>query len=190
MFAPVRFRRVLAAVAMVAMTSAGCAGNPVAPEPNPAAPPELSLVGDLIGTTRTVLKKTTGLVFGLLGCVPLDREVSSRWVGPSGGTIRAGEYALVVPAGALDRTVRITMEQVRDTVNSVRFAPEGLQFSRSARLTMSYDNCRPAPRGRDHRIVYVDEALEVLETPASRDDPRADEVSAAIDHFSRYAVAW
>lgn len=190
MLATRRWRHALVAVTLIATAGVGCGGDLVAPQPEPPTGPELSLLGDLAGTTRTVLRKTTGLVFGLLRCVPLQGDVTSRNIGPAGGVIRAGEYTLAVPAGALDRTVRITMEQVRDTVNSVRFAPEGLHFARSARLTMSYENCRPAPGGRDHRIVYVDEALRVLETPASRDDRRAEEVSGQIDHFSRYAVAW
>ena len=107
-----------------------------------------------------------------------------------GGTLKVGEYTLVVPAGALDRQVKITMQQVRDTVNSVRFGPEGLKFARSARLTMYYYNCRQLPGGREHKIAYVDESLRVLESPKSRDDEQRYEVSADIDHFSRYAVAW
>lgn len=179
------------AIALVLAASFGCATSPVEPEPAPPSDgPQLSLLGDLITGTTTTLRKTTQLVFGLLTCSPLRPDEGSRQIGPAGGTLRVGEYTLVVPAGALDRSVRITMQQVRDTVNSVRFGPEGLRFQRPARLTMSYDNCRSIPGNRDHRIVYVDERLRVLETPDSRDNERNEEVTADIDHFSRYAVAW
>lgn len=186
-----RSRQLAIALALAATASIGCATSPVEPEPAaPTVEPQLSLLGDLIGVTTTTLKKTTNLVFGLLTCSPLRPDEGSKYIGPNGGTLKVGEYTLVVPSGALDRTVRITMQQVRDTVNSVRFGPEGLQFQKSAKLTMTYDNCRSIPGNRDHKVVYVDERLRVLETPASRDNARNEEVTADIDHFSRYAVAW
>lgn len=186
--AAAHLRRFALALFTATTAAAGCTSDPVAPEPQPTA--DLSLVGGLAGPTTTVLGRTTSLILGLVRCLPLDPKTGARSIGPAGGTLRVGEYTLNVPAGALDRTVRITMQQVQDTVNSVRFAPEGLRFNRPARLTMSYDNCGAVPNGRDHRIAYVDESLRVLEAPASRDDGRNDEVTADIDHFSRYAVAW
>jgi hypothetical protein len=183
-----QIRRFALALLAVATVTAGCTNDPVAPEPAPN--PDLGLVRDLLGTTTPVVRRGLSLVFGLVRCLPLDAESGSRSIGRAGGTLRVGEYTLAVPPGALDRTVRITMQQVSDTVNSVRFAPEGLRFNRPARLTMGYDNCRALPNGRSHRIVYVDESLRVLETPASRDDEKNEDVTADIDHFSRYAVAW
>ena len=181
-------RSLALALALAATATVGCTTSPI--EPERSSKPELSLVGGAIGGAQTVLKNTTGLILGLVSCRPLTPEDGSQWIGPKGGTLKVGEYTLVVPAGALDRQVKITMQQVRDTVNSVRFGPEGLKFARSARLTMYYYNCRQLPGGREHKIAYVDESLRVLESPKSRDDEKRSEVSADIDHFSRYAVAW
>ena len=183
----VRSRKIAFAMALAATVSLGCATSPV--EPEPPVDPELGLVGSLLGTTTTVLKTTLSAVTGLVGCLPLDPVKGSKQIGSAGGTIRVGEYSLVVPSGALAKNYHITMEQVKDSVNSVRFGPEGLKFSKPARLTMSYDNCI-LKNNKPRRIVYVNEALKVLETPVSRDDQKREEVTADIDHFSRYAVAW
>ena len=176
------------ALAFAATATVGCTTSPI--EPERSSRPELSVVGDVLSVPQAVRKNITDPISGLVSCRPLKAEHGSKWIGPNGGTLNVGEYTLVVPAGALDRQVKITMRQVRDTVNSVRFGPEGLKFSRSARLTMYYYNCRQLPDGREHRMAYVDESLSVLESPKSRDDAKRYEVSADIDHFSRYAVAW
>lgn len=176
-------------LALIAATTVSACTNDIA-APEPAATPDLALVGDVLGATTPLVSRTLSAVFGIVRCLPLESASASRSIGAAGGTVQVGEYTLSVPAGALDRTVRITMQQVSDTVNSVRFGPEGLRFKRPARLTMSYDNCQALPNGREHRIVYVDERLRVLETPGSLDNGKAENVTADIDHFSRYAVAW
>ena len=40
------------------------------------------------------------------------------------------------------------------------------------------------------RIAYTTDALSILELLASLDNPLARRVSADLDHFSTYAVAW
>lgn len=145
-----------------------------------------STLGQLTGQ---ITSKTAGLVNGLAKCLPLASQKSNAQIGSEGGTVSAGSYTLTIPAGSLDRPVRITIEQVSETVNSVRFGPEGLTFAKPATLRMSYSNCEANPDGATSRIVYVDEALTVLETPPSVDD-RNGTVTAEIGHFSRYAVAW
>ncbi|HEY0491876.1 MAG TPA: hypothetical protein VGD57_00220, partial [Candidatus Dormibacteraeota bacterium] len=67
-------------------------------------------------------------------------------------------------------------------------SPEGLHFEKPAALTIDYRNC-------DHRdvqksIVYTSEGLEILQVMPSLDLLKKKAISAPIDHFSRYAVAW
>jgi hypothetical protein len=94
----------------------------------------------------------------------------------------------VIPGNALRETVRITAEQVPGKTNSVRFSPEGLQFEKPAVLTMNYGNCALVLVQK--KIVYTTENLKVLEVLRSLDLFRSKNVSAPIDHFSRYAVAY
>ena len=124
----------------------------------------------------------------LLSCSPQPYASLTQVVGVNGGTIYVGTHKLVIPAGALTRSYTIGAEQVTYRVNSVRFSPEGLQFAKPAKLTLSYSNCSPLLLLK--RVVYTDELLRILELIPSLDDLRTKTVTGDIRHFSRYAVAW
>jgi hypothetical protein len=167
---------------MVAGTS--CTSD-TATAPAETTAPELGLFdnGGILGT---------GLLKGLLYCSPLPAASASQTIGPRGGTIVMGPHSIYFPPGALSRSVRITAEVVRDSVNSVRLLPEGLQFAkgRPARLTLSYANCSLLGRLAPKRIAYTDERLGILEVLLSLDNILTRKVSASLEHFSRYAVAY
>jgi len=147
--------------------------------------PELGLFdnGGLLGT---------GLLKGLLYCSPLPSGSASKVIGPRGGTINMGPHSISFPAGALSRPVTITAEVVSDSVNSVRLLPEGLHFNRGrpAVLTLSYGNCSLLGRLVPKKVVYTNERLRVLDVLRSVDNILSKEVSASLEHFSRYAVAY
>ena len=75
-------------------------------------------------------------------------------------------------------------------VNAVEFGPEGLQFQRPVALQMSYSNCSLLGSLLPKRIAYVDGDLNVLEYLLSLDNLFAKQVTAKVDHFSDYVVAW
>jgi hypothetical protein len=124
----------------------------------------------------------------LLVCEAQPYAVAEKTIGPDGGSLRIGRHRLEIPRGALASQVRITGEQVSGNVNSVRLSPEGLRFAKPARLTLSYDNCASVRLLK--RVAYTSELLKILEVPPSEDYPKYDYVTGAIDHFSRYAVAY
>ena len=124
----------------------------------------------------------------LLTCKTQPYVVAEKVIGPRGGSLRIGSHRLEIPRGALASKVRITGEQVSGSVNSVRLSPEGLHFAKPARLTLSYDNCASVRLLK--RVAYTSELLRILEVPPSEDYPKYDYVTGAIDHFSRYAVAY
>jgi hypothetical protein len=157
--------------------------------------PQFGLIGDLTGGLTNTVGDLTNTVVGTLGsvtdlltCSPLPYDSDSETIGPEGGLITVGRNSLLVPRGALTERVRITAEQVRGKTNSVRFSPEGLHFQKPAVLTMNYENCALVLLQK--KIVYTDEQLKVLQVLRSLDLFRARTVSAPIDHFSRYAVAY
>jgi hypothetical protein len=90
----------------------------------------------------------------------------------------------------LAQPVLITAEAPSDSVNSVRFTPEGLRFVRRATLTMSYANCNLLGRLVPKRIAYTTDALDILSYLLSLDDFVHQRVSGRLEHFSRYALAW
>jgi hypothetical protein len=75
-------------------------------------------------------------------------------------------------------------------VNFVRFKPEGLQFERSAALTMSYANCNLLGKLLPKRIAYTTDKLVILEYLLSLDLLNLKTVTGQLNHFSGYAVAW
>lgn len=150
-----------------------------------------SLAGGLVGGVgNTVGGVVSGLleITGLLRCSEQPYAVAYGTIGPKGGTIHVGNHLLEIPSGALSKNVRIKAEQLRDHTNSVRFSPEGLRFAKSARLVLSYSNCSSVKPLK--RVAYTDDLLRILELPLSQDYPIYRYVTGAIDHFSRYAVAF
>jgi len=165
---------------------AGCTSSESPVGPSAAAPaqaPELLLGGLVDGTLSKVLSITD-----LLTCSSLPYATTTRTIGRDGGVVTVGQYSLKIPAGALKTNVQIRAEQMSGKVNSVRFSPEGLKFASPATLTMGYKNCSLVLLPK--RIVYTSELLKVLEVLRSLDLLGPKTVTAPIDHFSRYAVAY
>jgi hypothetical protein len=172
-------RRMFAGLlALSVAVGVGCTGSESPTEPVVAKAPD-----QLLGTITNTISNLS-----LLSCSEQPYAVTTQTVGPKGGTIRVGTHRLVIPTGALTLPVSIKAEQVPGRVNSVRFYPEGLKFERAASLTLSYGNCSPLLVLK--RVVYIDEALRILELLPSVDDLRTKTVTGSIRHFSRYAVAW
>jgi hypothetical protein len=166
---------VLATVMLVA-TSCGDSG-PIDP-PVPNQTPENSLVGSLLQAT------------GLLTCSPLPYDSTVQTIGPMGGVLRVGPHVLAVPPGALPSPVTITAIAPSGNVNLIRFRPEGLQFARSAALTMSYANCNLISVLLPKRIAYTGDHLQILELLLSIDNIFARMVTGQLNHFSGYAIAY
>ncbi|HEY6854539.1 MAG TPA: hypothetical protein VI139_09830 [Gemmatimonadales bacterium] len=126
----------------------------------------------------------------LLTCTPLPYDSVTQTVGPAGGTIQVGAYSLVIPDSALDSTVTITAVAPSDTVNAVRFQPQGLHFNQKASLTMSYANCNVLGALLAKQIAYTTDSLQIIDFLPSVDDTASQTVTGSVRHFSEYALAW
>jgi hypothetical protein len=127
---------------------------------------------------------------GLLRCEPLPEARATRVIGPQGGTLQVGPHTLWIPPGALDHDVSITAVAPSDDVNAIQFSPSGLEFDRSAWLTMSYANCNLLGRLLPKRIAYTTNLLDILYYILSLDNIWTKQVIGKVDHFSKYAVSW
>jgi hypothetical protein len=171
-----RTRAVLLGFVFIALSSCSTADRVAGPD---QSTPSLAADRGLLGS---------GL--NLLACPDAPAAAAEEEIGPEGGTLQIGPHRLVVPPGALDSVVVISGVAAGDSVVSVQFAPEGLTFSRPARLTLSYASCPLVWSLLPKRVVYTTDALELLQALLSSDDLLHRKVSADLDHFSRYAVAW
>lgn len=127
---------------------------------------------------------------GLLRCSPLPADSVTQTIGPEGGTLSVGTHRLTIPAGALAAPVTITAIAPSDTVNQVRFFPEGLTFASPALLTMSYANCDLLYGLVPKQIAYTTDDLSILALLPSIDDFWGQRVTGSLQHFSTYAIAW
>jgi hypothetical protein len=139
-------------------------------------------------TTTTSWTSPTGTK--LPKCKPQPYQKTVQTVGPLGGVIVAGKYTLSVPPKALASNVTITMEAMSDSVNNVRFSPDGLVFNSTAKptLTMWWGNCAAPSDPNAVGIAYVSNAFNLLELLPSWTDPWGFTTWAALSHFSRYAI--
>jgi hypothetical protein len=125
----------------------------------------------------------------LLRCKPRPFDGEAAIIGPDGGTLHIGEHQLVIPKGALTQEELIVADAPTSSLVDVEFYPEGLQFAKPAKLTLSYKDCQ-VPFDVDLRLAYVGWGLRILELPPSEDIKDMSEVTGDIDHFSRYVVAY
>ena len=174
-----RFRQLAALVATALIASCAVENDPIAPPP-----PQAGLIGNVVTTV-------TNLTGTLLKCTPLPFDSDSALIGPLGSAIHMGPATLIIPPLALSTPTWIKGYAPSDTVNSVRFKPEGLVFNRPAALAISYSNCNlVAGLLTSKRVAYTTDNLQVLAWQPTFDNLLARVVTARIDHFSRYAVGW
>lgn len=134
-----------------------------------------------------------GPVFGELGlvsCTPMPYDSVTQVVGPLGGVLQVGPHSLSIPAGALSEDVSITAVAPSDTINFIRFQPEGLVFDKKATLTMSYANCGLLGGLLPAHIAYTGDDLGILELLKTTTQILSQTVQGTLRHFSGYAVAW
>jgi hypothetical protein len=125
----------------------------------------------------------------LLRCRPLAYDSVTEVVGPAGATLRVSRHVLNIPGGAITKRVAITLVAPSDSVNRIRFAPEGLLFQKPVALTMSYANC-DLDGSNVRQVAYTTDSLAIVEYEPSVDDVVGKKVTGALSHFSGYAVAW
>jgi hypothetical protein len=152
-----------------------------------AAAPPPGLRADLFSDPLPLLAPNP---IGLLTCTPLGYDSVTQTIGPEGGTIQVGVNTLWVPQGALDTAVSITAVVTPDTVNRVRFQPEGLTFQQPTALIMGYANCDLLGSTLPKRVAYTTDALQILDYLPSLDDLGSQTVRGWLRHFSDYAIAW
>jgi hypothetical protein len=179
-----RLHVVLAAISIAAGISCSADNSLTAPQVSAPSP---SLIGGLLDG----LGKAP-LVSPLLSCTPQPYAADTLVVGPAGGTLKVGRHSLAIPAGALNAPVQIIADAPVGEVVSVRFEPEGLKFNpaRQPVLTLDYSACPPVRNLLPKRIVYTTETLDILSLLPSIDNLLTKRVSAPLEHFSRYVVAF
>ncbi|HET7553685.1 MAG TPA: hypothetical protein VFK04_20495 [Gemmatimonadaceae bacterium] len=185
----------VAVAALLVMFSVSCSSDllPTGPSSQASQPQQVDpLLGLPLEGILDGLGGATGSLGQILTCKPQPYAYDSKVIGPWGGMLRVGKHTFYVPPGALDSYERITAEAPQGTSISVRFKPEGLKFDRRHEpvLTLDYSDCGLVRTLLPKRIAYTDERLSILSILQSLDNIFTQRVSARIEHFSRYAIAF
>ncbi|HMI58864.1 MAG TPA: hypothetical protein VK511_12495 [Gemmatimonadaceae bacterium] len=119
--------------------------------------------------------------------IPFDIYAKVR-VGPLGGKLDLGDNnTIVFPPGAILVDTTITAHVPAGDSARVSFTPEGLQFAVPAVVTLNYSAC--ITPSANLAVVYL-KADTVAEVEPSTSNPKAKTITAYINHFSSYAVAY
>lgn len=121
----------------------------------------------------------------LRGCTPREPQYGTATIGPSGGELIVGSSRLIVPAGALTKTVEISGTTTADAMPTIYLEPHGLQFKKPAGLILDASNCTDVPSA-----VYINEIGVASEPIAAVYSTLWRTIAVPIDHFSGYAVAF
>ena len=160
------------------LTVGSCADAPTLP-PSPA---------------RTAVAARRELPTTLMPCPSVETRSATATVGPDGGVVRTGGSSVVVPRGALDEPVEITLALPESDIleaeisvgNAASFA-----FRRPVTVHLDYARCgAAAPPGRPLVAWHIDPASRELLEPRVVVRQRGYAVATfAIDHLSTYALA-
>ena len=153
--------------------------QPAAPVAPPQAP-DASLLGiDLDQTLQSVLQP--------LSCNTQGYGSVTKTIGSAGGVIVVGPHSFVVPPNALSKNTAITATAPRGNRILVEFQPAGLEFERSAALTLSYRECGILVL--NPKVVYTSNGQNILEVLLTVPNLLGKTATGKVDHFSGYMLA-
>jgi len=174
----------LLAATLVCGALLGCGGDPASLSPLTPSGTASSYRGGL-----ATENDNSGRSFHATNCETKWTANASGVFGPQGGTLIFGTSRLIIPGGALHDTVTISATIPDGDKSRVEFRPQGLQFSKPAGLLLDTSGCSMDEQLAPN-VVYLSEALVVLETIPATYDPHWHTIAAAIWHFSGYAIAF
>ena len=64
---------------------------------------------------------------------------STALIGPAGGVLNRAKHQLVIPAGALEQTVKVSFSLLASTHLECELKPYGLKFNKPVRLILNYN---------------------------------------------------
>ena len=139
-----------------------------------------SRIPGLVGAPRII--DTYG---GMKGCEPREAQYGTATIGPAGGELDAGPHRLIIPPGALMKTVQLSATVPEGETPTIIFEPHGLQFKKPAGLILDASNCVDVPD-----VVYINELGVASDPILAVYSTWWHTIAAPIEHFSGYAVAF
>lgn len=131
--------RFVGAALIASAVVAGCSDRLTSAPQMPAAQPNNSLLGGLLGGVIGTVGKLLNIVVSLVQRpTALHNDIVWSFDAGPAGTVSANSAAglsIAVPPGALSQTVHITVTVKAGSVYNYQFQPEGLQFAQPVVVT-------------------------------------------------------
>jgi hypothetical protein len=123
-----------------------------------------------------------------------DAASPEEGIGPSGGVLAAADNSvmLVVPAGALDEAIELSLDVIdqppREALFAVELGPDGTEFEKPVTITVSYEGIELQGIDPARLTLALLEGDEWQPLADSASNLAARTLSANLSHFSIYGV--
>lgn len=143
---------------------------------------------------RPALERAVSSESAALVACPVDTSASaSAVIGPRGGAVKVGRFALKVPPHAVAEPTTFTFDVPASPYLEIDVHAAGVahyEFSRPVSVTIDYSRCGSGMRGMSFDAWYIDSATGALVAPMHGHNARGAELFVFdTDHLSRYAIA-
>jgi hypothetical protein len=194
------FKAFIVAMLVAAPMLSSCAdmSGPVEPEVTSTIERQDGLLGGLLGVVGGLVGGVVNLLGSVLSGPDANGNEVAKWIDSDGGTIKTAAYTLTVPRGAVRERTKfvvspsntgkymVELEAFENTLLGMReVGSKG--FRKPVLLTISYRNANGITNEKKIAIVYVVNPAKG-EVQASDVDTRDNEVTAKLNHFSKYAM--
>lgn len=119
-----------------------------------------------------------------LACNIVSPLYGQATIGSNGGILYIGQNALIIPPGALTKTVVVSGTVDAGNSFKIDFQPHGLQFKKPAGLIIDASSCNNVP----NNVVYLDEQGGIAQRITAIFSNWWHLIAAPLDHFSTYMI--
>lgn len=110
---------------------------------------------------------------------------STALIGPAGGELQRAKHRLVIPAGALNQTVKITFSILASAYLECELKPYGLKFNTPVRLILSYNGaCNSNLDASALKVAYYNPKTQLGVLIPTAVDAALNTVTVEIERFA------
>jgi hypothetical protein len=110
---------------------------------------------------------------------------STALIGPAGGVLKRAKHQLVIPAGALSKTVKISFSILASAYLECELKPYGLKFNKPVRLILSYNGaCDGNLDASALKVAYYDSKTQLGVLIPTAVDTELKTVTVELERFA------
>lgn len=168
----------LLACSFLLIASIGCSpGTPTAPSSAPETVVESPDFIRILSTSSNGVQRASAAA-----------DVTSKLVSAKdGGVVSCGRITLEFPPYALDEDTEITIEVATDGTLGAELGPHGIRFNRPVTMIMDLTGTDAEGKASASTTLWFNDGENVWERITKIKSENPDNLSATLNHFSKYA---